>query len=295
MLQVISGEEKPRALWRLVEKRYALYFMEYLFRYSKKIKGAELDIISELSGPYIPLLIRIARRGDAEQRARAINTLSHLNLKESIGTVAEALKDKSPIVSMVAARVIAQKQYTQYAPSIVDNLHRYRPWSSNMLASILANMGAKALPVYRKALADERRPLPVRSIVAKALDYMKDVASADIAEKVIRDTHNAELLIDCLRLIADLGVPTHAETVRQMLEYDHDIVKARAIAALATVGDEGDIDRIAVYLDSPSPWLEIETARALVKLGGQEALEKHIPAGSVAREVADFVLKEGRS
>jgi len=288
---ILAGEKEPESIHRLVKKKHRLYFVDYLYKHALRLKGQELAIISEMADPYLPVLLHVHKKSEIERRARVVTTVSHLDIDKYLEFVVEALDDESPIVAMAAARIITQRKYVQYARKIIDRLHVFEGWSLNILASMLANMGMEIAPELRSAMLDTNRIPRVRTIVTRALTYLKDPHAANTAAFVLQETEDTNLQINCLKLIADVGVPEHADTIRYKLNSENDTVVTKAIAALGTVGDESDIERITPYLNDPSPWKRLETIRTLKVFGQTELLQRVAAEDTPTGEIAEYVLE----
>lgn len=293
VLEVLDGQAPPEHLWTTVEPADQLYFIDYLVRFAQRLRGEERKLLSRLADPYLDVVAPKVGRGDAERRARAVQTLSILDLDRYATVVIGALDDPSPLVAMVAARALAGEERPAFAPHILGRLHRFEGWDTGFLASMLASMGPDVAPLIVDVLGDDTRPPRVRSIAADALKRLNHLPAADTAAGVLASASDVELLTATLRLIARVGRPENVAAVRGLIDHPQMPVRAAAATALGQLGSQQDLGLLLLALDDSSIWVSMHAARALRAAGAEAmlrstALSKH-PRADVAREA----LEEG--
>lgn len=289
LLDVLAGDADAEALHGVVLPREAPYFVGFLLRFARRLRGVEHDTAAAIAQPYLGRIARQLRLRSAERRARAVQTLSILGAEAYGAVVRRALDDPSPLVAMVAARALARGGDPAHAAAILAHLERFDAWSPRYLASMLAGMGRDVATPLCDTLADPARPAWARAVAADALTMLHDLPAADIAAAVLGATDDRELLAACLRLLAALGRPGHVPRIRPRAASPDALVRAMATRALAALGDETVRARLREALDDPSPWVAFEAAEGLAASGGMEVLRalaaSDHPRAVLARQV----------
>lgn len=262
----------------LVRRGEELYFVDFLYKRARGREAEERAVMGRLAAPYLGPIVRRTRGGDAERRARAVQTLALLGLPEHKERVAAALDDPSPLVAMIAARCLATEEYPEVAPAIMQRLHRFDDWSPKYLSSMLFSMGEKGLPTLRDTLADPRAQSQTRAVAADALRKLRDAEAADIAGRVVETTSDPDVLAACLRLLREVGGPEHLPAIRSLTTAPDFGVRAQAVSALGRLAKQEDIARLRRALDDESSWVVMHASRAL-RDHGEGALLRDLAVG----------------
>jgi HEAT repeat protein len=280
-------------LWELVGKDEDLYFVDLVLRYARRVRGADRTTLRQLAAPYLTQVATRAQGADVERRARAVQTLGELGLPAHADTVVAALDDASPLVAMIAARALARKETPQYADAVLARLHRFTSWRPSFLASMLSSMGPEVGSVLRRTLGNSSIDPEVRAIAATALRHLHDLDSAPVAAEVLNSEKQRDLLASCLRLLGTVGGPRDLPTVRRLMDSPDFVVRATAVGALGSLGEQSDLARLRqIAVDDESHWVAINAARALREAGDVEVLRKLASSGHDRASVAVQVLAE---
>jgi len=294
VLNALVDPERIGEVHAAVAPAIRLPFVRFVLEYGRRVRGEERETLKEMALPYLQPIAERAWDRRVEVRTRAIQTLGTLGLPRYSGEVLTALDDPSPLVAMVAARSLCRKEHAEYAQAVLRRLGRFEGWSPNVLASMLASIGADAAPSLRRGLGDRDEPPAVRAIAADALSMLADLGSADVAAGVVEEGGDRELSAAALRLLAVVGRPEHLETVRARCADVDSFVRAAALSALGTLAQEADHLRLLGALSDPSPWVAIQAARGLISAGATPLLEELAdsdhPRAVLARQV---LLEEG--
>lgn len=293
ILAVLDGQEPPEHVWTAVDPADQLYFIDYLVRFAQRLRGEERKLLSRLADPYLDTVAAKVGRGDGERRARAVQTLSILDLDTYATVVIGALDDPSPLVAMVAARALAGEGQPAFAPHILKRLHRFEGWDTAFLASMLASMGPDVAPHLVAVLGDDGQPPRVRSIAADALRRLNHLPAADTAVRVLESASDTELLTACLGLIARVGRPENVKAVRGLIDHPQMPVRAAAATALGQLGGQQDLGLLLLSLDDASVWVAMHAARALRAAGAESMLRSTAMSQHPRAEVAREALEEG--
>ena len=289
ILGVLSREDPEQVMWDRVRDEDELYFIDFLLRYARRVGGDERVVLAQLARPYLPKIHSRGRTGDAERRARSVQTLSVLGINDYIDEIIAALDDPSPLVAMTAARALMRREHPEYAPEVLRRLHRFTTWSSHYLASMLSAVGPQIAADVRRLFLNPDADTHSRSIAAEALAELNDLASAEAAVQVIENEDDHDLVGAALRLLGRIGLPTHLDRVRQLCRSRDFVIRIHALTALGQLGHAEDIPVLREALDDQSPWVARHAADGIRNLGGTEVLrqiaESDHPRSGLAREM----------
>ena len=288
LLDMLSGDRAADVLTDRVSPSDALYFVDYLSRFARRLRGSERAIIVDVAAPYLPRMARQMHAPRAVVRARAVRTLSLLGIHEYAPAIIAALDDRSPLVAMTAARELTRREQPDFANAVLERLSQFRHWSPEFLATMLAAIGPDAASPLRTMFGNARELLEVRVVAADALRMLNDIPSADIAADLASGRNDRDLVAASLRLLKACGSPRHAPCVRALAGHVDDVVRMHACAALGTLGDAEDVPMLVAALDDRSTWVAWRAANALRVAGGRTALERFAatahPRADLARE-----------
>jgi hypothetical protein len=293
LLLALTDEEEAAALQRSVEERERLHFVGFAVQYARRLRGDGREALSRLVAPFLGPIVDRADSRRVEIRARAVQTLGTLGLSDHAARVIAALDDTSPLVAMVAARALALGEEPEYAQAVLSRIHRFTGWNRRFLASMLASMGSCVAPTLRAALADAGAEPRARAVAADALQIQGDLASGDVAAEVLTTAADPELLAATLRLIREVGRPSHTEAVRLHVRSSDFAVRAQALHALGSVGGEAEIPQLVDAMRDPSPWAALNATEGLLAAGGARVLAEIAASGDGVGMLARQVLAEG--
>ena len=289
VLGALTGDVQQDAVRRSVSRSDSLFFVAYMLRFINRFVGEERAALRELARPYLPQVAAQLKSRSAESRARAVQTLVLVGMGEYDDEVVSALDDPSLTVAMVAARALASKEQTRFAPEILRRIHRFEHWNPLYLASLFSSMGSDVVPALRAIYQDPSADRLVRRVAADALHDLDDIGAAGTAHAIALQGDDVELLASSLRLLARVGGPQHAPVARTALDHPNGLVRSRGAEALGELGGEEDLLRLRAAVDDASPWVALAAARALLRAGGRTMLEElrreEGPRGTLAREV----------
>jgi hypothetical protein len=292
VLRVTTGDADPAALAASVAPGDARAFLDFLYRFARRLRGPELQAVRTLAVPHLKTLVRELDRAEAERRARIVQIVGEFGLPEHLPVVKEALDDPSPLVAMVAARRIFRPGNEDHFEAVLSRLKRFFPWSPRLLAGMLHAGGAGAVPLVRALYADPKRAELERTVAAEALRMFPDPGAAELAEGVLASERDRrELVAATLRLLREVGRGEHRSLVVSFLDHDSSVVRQAAVETLGAVGGAGDADRIADRMWDDSPWVSLAAARALKSLGEQARLARSAAderrGGLAARQILE--------
>lgn len=269
---VLAGNRPATDLHSHVAQADIRFFVGFLMRYARRVRGAEHEAVVTLAEPYLDVIAADLRRRSPELRARALQTLGELDRRKYEDRIVEALSDPSSLVAMTAARAVATNYGDAHAERLLRTFERFQLWSLPLLVSLLRSMGIEAAETLRRVLADERRPARIRAVAASTLAALYDPPAAEIAARVARDETQIDLVIGALEVIEAVGGPEQLPRVRELVEAPEPAIRGRAVRALARMGGREDIARLQVALDDDSNWVALHAARGLATVGRTDLL-----------------------
>ena len=289
VLAALTDPEQSAYVHEVVDEKYRLHFVRFVLEYIRRVRGEERHTLRGLALPYLGGIAARADHRSPGVRTRAIQTLGTLGLPKYSKQVLNALDDPSPVVSMVAARYLARREFPEFAGPVLAHLHRFGGWNRRFLASMLAAIGPEVSAKLREGLADEAAPGWIRVVLADALRMQLDPLAGDTAAEAVVTSDDRELIASLLRLLATVGRPEHVSVIRVRCASSDVVIRAQALRALGVLGGEDDLMLLVQSMDDPSPWAALHAARGVRELGGRgllvELAESDDPKAALAGQV----------
>lgn len=289
LLQALANPDDVERLRSLVDHGDRLPFVRFILRYVGRVTGQQRELLREAVSPHLSAVATDARTGSVEERALAIQTLGTLGLPEYEAAVTRGLDDDSPLVAMVAARALARRDQAHYAEHVLQRLKRFGSWSKGYLSAMLAQIGPDAAPSLRGTLEDRTEPNWVRTVAADALRRLNDLPAAVTAVNVLHEADDRDLMASCLRLLARTGDARHLETARVLARSEDTVIRSAALAAVGQLGNAEDTELLFEALSDASPWVALQSARAIGRALGPGRLRSLAdsvhPQAALARQV----------
>lgn len=286
MLDLLAGTGPDDALFRLIEPVDQRRFVEYLMRYSRRIRGPERHHLARLARPYLYTVSGELRHRSVERRARAVQTLGELGLEDYRGDLLAALDDPAPLVVMIAAVALSREYRAEDALRVIGSVSRLELLNHRLLVSMLQRLGPQAAWAFRKTLADRGQPPKLRTIAAKVLALFNDQAAGEIAARAIETTDDLDLRVALLQIIARVGAAEHLPLARRLADDPAAAVRGAAVRILGVQGGGDDVPILVRALDDPVSWVAIHAAEALRRSGRSDLLE----AVAAARERRSSII-----
>ena len=289
-LDFVNGEKSKFDVWKVVKPFDSLIFVNYLLKYSRGIKGVELEKIKELSLPYLDAIVDQLKSPASEVRARAVQTLGTLGIQKYKREVILALDDSSPLVEMVAARSLCREKSPELALPVIANLDKFENWSQGFLVSMLSSIGSDITPALRESLRSKENSTWVRVIAVETLRELKDLKSAEIAFEIVNNENDPDLLKSSLRLLSVVGTKDHLAAVRKHSESKNIYVRAQAINTLGVIGTTEDTEVMINALQEDSYWIASYAAVGLKNLGKIGLLQQLVKSNHKHADLLQNVL-----
>ncbi len=289
LLDLLAGDTTAATLLPYVQQSEVVPVLEICGRMVRRVSGDDRKIIRDFARPLLGGLGPMLGARQPEKRANAIQLLTSLGTDDEFRSeVVAALVDPSPLVSMVAARVVASRRRIDLASEVLGQLDRFEMWSEAFLASMLASMGSEIAPELRDSFSSSDCSSTVRSVTARALAEFRDLPASDIAAGFIQEDGQDDrvLMIASLRVIEAVGQTKHLEVVRPLLGHEDSVIRALAATILGKIGVAADGVALAAAVSDESPWVAIHAATALRLLGQIDTLRELSRTGDAGSEAA---------
>lgn len=297
LLDTLSGELAEDAARFDVAPAEALFFVGVLARYARRVSGRERALLARLAERYLPLVEEQLRHPLEERRARAVQALALFGGERYEPAIVAMLDDPSSLVAMAAASSISRRESAARADSVIARLPRFTRWRPRVLAAMLARFGPSAAPRLRAVVADRDAVAETRAVAADALRLLNDIEAADVAAAQLLDRSglpHRELIVACLRLVAQVGGASHVAAVRAHAPSDDPAIRSAVVEALASIGDSSDAPMLLAAVDDHSPLVAAEAAHALARIGRGDLLASIDDDGSPRALLAREVLHQRR-
>lgn len=272
ILDVLCGDQKASDYHALIDAGRELDFLRFLTPYAYRLRGTDLQILSELARPFLPLLEKRLEHRNPGVRAWALNALGLFGMPQHEESIARMLTDSSPAVVMVAADILLSHEKISYIPTIFESFHHFQKWNTNALANLLVRAGSKAIPVLEKLYVDETQPARTRIIAAEALGLCNAYSSIDSALLLLGSETDRDVLVATLNLLSHISHGRYIDSIRILCKSSDDVLRIAAMRTLRSLATHGDIGIFRRGLTDTNPWVARHAAMALHDLGDIKTL-----------------------
>lgn len=294
ILEVLNDDLSAEELRSTVDPGDQDLFLDFLYRFGRQLRGQELETLRGIAYPYLRGMVKDVNRGDAESRARRIQILGLLGFDKYSSLVVEAMNDPSPLVAMVAARILMRRDHPEHVEAVLKKLYRFENWSHDLLGSLLYGLGSGVAPTLRDMLMDPEQPTWIRRVAADALGRQNDVLSADLAVYILEQNEDRALSLAALGLLGRTGRGEHLPTLLQWADAPDAELRAAAVRALSLTGGPAENERLVAALDDPSEWVALYAAQGLRRGSSIGTLREFAASEHPRAELAQQVLIDQR-
>lgn len=173
LLDLLAGDVTVSVLLSHVAPSETVSVLEICGRLVRRVSGDDRTAIQDFARPLLGALRPMFASRQPGERANAIQLLTSLGTDDEFRTeIGEVLADPSPLVSMVAARVVASRRRVDLASDVLAQLDRFGMWSEAFLASMLASMGTDIAPDLRACFSDPERSPTARAVSTRTRPVM---------------------------------------------------------------------------------------------------------------------------
>ncbi|MGV8959839.1 MAG: HEAT repeat domain-containing protein [Stenotrophomonas sp.] len=230
--------------------------------------------------------------GGYHARAMAIVALGYLRDRNLFELLSPWLTDRSPVVSLCAARALSQidppRAMAMFVPAILER----DDWVEGSVAQILAeNRDGSALRELAAVL-----PRVEGAMAVKLVGFLADIDPAKasaLIRRLLDGNVDDRVLSACLRVVND---PQDLERVRHLLKAERWHVRMNAATALGRFGEHTDVPQLEPLLTDAVWWVRYRAAQALRALPGIGDIGlqgiRARQSDSYSRDIIDQVLSE---
>lgn len=207
--------------------------------------------------------LKLMRQGRLSHRLTAIIALGNLCEHSVKNDLQEFLLDKSPYVSLLAARALLRIDSQSAMARIAILCGSREDWSSVGVIEMLNEAGTDTVADPLSKVAAHASP----DEAARVLGFL-EAAKCTIAVPLARDILGRQglddrLTIACIRLLAELAGPEELPVIRGYLQHHNWCVRLHAVKALGRLGSVDDEADMISLLDDENWWVRFRTAEAL--------------------------------
>jgi len=234
----------------------------------------------------------ILHSGGFHDRVVAVVALGHIRNSTSFARVAGFLDDRSPIMSLCAARALMQIDPQRGVQQLVLRIVQRTDWSQGSIAAILQEC----------AEADVAGPLTEATLQADSADRprmlrflagVSPAAAAPIIRSWLAAAGDEEMISTCLQVITNQA---DLDCVRPLLAHPRWHLRMQAAVTVGRLGVPGDEQKLVELLADRQWWVRYRAARALVSLAfvGDVRMRaiQQAQRDSYARDIIEHVLAE---
>jgi len=237
-------------------------------------------------------LYRSLQSATLHDRVMAIIALGHVRSRESFNHVAQYLDDKSPIMSLCAARALMQIDPVRAVPLFVPRIVARSDWSRGSIAAILQESGdAIVSGVLTEATLQASGEVAIRLL--RFLAGVSPRSAAPIIRNALGSPAEEQMISTCLQLMSN---QTDLDCVRPLLSHPRWHIRMQAATTLGRLGVPGDEQRLVEMLADGQWWVRYRAASGLLKLSfvGSERLRqiRQSQSDAYAQDIITHVLAE---
>lgn len=270
-LDRLIGREQ---VWNQVPAGQELYFIDFLMRQAVGAEGPN-ERLQEIALPFLPVIIsRLSKgEGDAEQRARAVQTVALLGQDDAQPLLLKTLADPSPLVTLASAMALSQRNQGRFVVDILAQLPRMADWHSGLVTSLLMRMGTEVLPQVRSYLEACEEP-EAQTVCLQVLTRLQDTQAVNAAVRLLSDSQDVNVQVASLNLLGQLGGEEHLPMIRTRYDSPHFAVRLAVIRALHRQQSSTDHSIFQRAFDDSSRWVALQAAQALKATGNEHVLHE---------------------
>jgi hypothetical protein len=225
-------------------------------------------------------------------RVMAVIALGHVRSPASFGPIAQYLDDKSPIMSLCAARALLQVDPGRAGPLLVPKIVERSDWSQGSIAAIFEERGGDIVAgPLTEATVKARGEAAYRLI--RLLAGVSPAAAAPIIRDWLRSSADDHLISTCLQVMSN---QSDLDCVRPLLAHPRWHIRMLAATTVGRLGMPGDAQGLIGMLSDAQWWVRYRAAGGLLKLSGvgSERLRQiqRTQSDPYARDIITHVLAE---
>ncbi len=237
-------------------------------------------------------LLHLLEHGGFHTQVVAIIALGHLRNRDHFALVARFIDDKSPIVSLCAARALMQMDPSSAVSMFVPQIVSRDDWSEGRIAAILHETSTPAVS-KELSLATLRANADVAPRLVRFLAAVSPEEAAPVIRSILATPADDHLISTCLQVMSHTA---DLDSVRPLLKHPRWHVRMHAAAAIGRLGIPGDEKLLVDMLSDEQWWVRYRTAQGLLNLllldESRVRSIRDAHPDRFARDILDHVLAE---
>lgn len=292
---LMAGPNEATAQVPTLRPRDLSGFLEAWNEAHEPLHGGTTPYLSRIAGEVglEKQLYRILDQRGFHKHLVAIIALGHVKNSGNFHRIEAFIDDKSPIVSLCAARALMQIDPGRAASMVVPQIVRRHDWSQGSIATILQEAGGDHVLSQELSEATLQAHAEIAPRLVRLLASVSPEAAAPIIRKSLASSTDERLISTCLQVMSN---PAALDLVRPLLTHSRWHVRMLAAVTLGRLGVAGDEQRLIAMLADEQWWVRYRAAQALMKLpfvdAGQMRQIQQAQTDKYARDVIDHVLAE---
>lgn len=259
-----SMAETPKTLPGILASDW-ITFMQLYNSIQESIVGEakeQVNVLARRVG-FNRVALKRMRQGRLSHRLTAVIALGNLCEHSAENDLQELLLDKSPYLSLLAARALLRIESRPAMARIAVLCGSREDWSSVGVIEMLNEAGTDTVADSLSKVAAHARPDEAARVLG-FLEATKCTTAVPLARDILgRKGLDDRLTIACIRLLAELAGPEDLPFVRGYLQHHNWCVRLHAVKALGRLGSLDDEDNMISLLDDENWWVRFRTAEAL--------------------------------
>lgn len=290
-LLALATIESP-ALLPKVAPADRVAFLHLWIHYHESLRGEVKRKLNELARrlDVDHMVYQLLKSPALGARLLAVTALGHLQDETAWPKIAPLLRHRNSVLSLTAARALAQIDAQTAAPEILRIAPLRSDWPVAHIARILKGMRRDWVdPHLVTALSEASGQAELRLL--GIIEIVEPEHCGTMVRAILARAREPELIAACLKALKS---PDDLALVRRLTGHPHWFVRLSAIQVLARLGMVEDLGRLIALMGDREWWVRLRAAQAVVALPfvsreQLESLQKQL-SNRDAREMFDHAL-----
>lgn len=200
--------------------------------------------------------------GGFHNRVMSIIAMGYLKSQTHFDKLARCLDDRSPIVSLSAARALMKIDPARAVEMVLPHIITRGDWSQSGVAQILQETD----PAVVSRELGEVTLQANDGVASRLVRFLADVSpeeASPVIRRIFSTAHDDHLLATCLQVMTDRE---DLALVRPLLGHSRWHVRMHAATTVGRLGEHGDDRLLLPLLADEQWWVRYRAAQALTKL-----------------------------
>jgi HEAT repeat protein len=266
---VLDGAALP-----LVPRRDRSLVLDLLLRYRALLRGPEAERITRYleDQGYVAAAVGDLSSRNRWRRAAAAVRLGEMRSEAAVPGLVSLMEDESDDVRMVAARSLAAIGDPAAVGALAAALADPSRWTASTVAADLVEMGPVAVPTLIAIAGASGASYPGAHEAAvtaiRVLGEIRDPAAAPVLVRQLEEAADLNMRARAAAALGTVGGPLASPALRAALGDPAWQVRAQAATSLGALGDRASVPDLSAAIEDREWWVRRNCAEALARLGG---------------------------